>query len=521
MTQIELKNSNGVGSEVILENPDTNIGGGKTLDVSKLVVRDDLGYVNVKDFGAKGDGITNDTSTLLSLEAYGRVYMPSGNYLIDSNTLDYSKYYGEGIFKIGSALLPCGDIRNELTIEVPTTLGYKEIFKDYLSTRRIFKALTISIPSGSYNVDMTDGENVQYEHIDGKMINIVGAGSSTTSLIFDFTGQEANRMYALGLNGNFTLNYVNGITFNGNNYSGHSNGSPTLGIGDARDPIGLKAQNNSSIELGSDVKFTYFARNGILVNEGSYVLANGANVSNCGSDAFVASIGASLYAEDSSCSVIYGDAYFADRGGDLYCKNASVDDIRKRFDGLAGDGLTAVQGGNIYCDNATVSNVADVGILIDSGGKVIGDDITVGGIGVGCGNYGVQLKRGMFSGDRLDVSYSGNNGIQAENCSTFSSDGCVSSNNSGKGLNCVESSSATVTGGAFDNNTSDGINCSNSYVHATSLASIDNNGGFGIIARRSGVINADGTSVGTGNGSGTASPTADTSTGIADSYIYT
>lgn len=37
MTQIELKNSNGIGSEVILANLDSNVGGGKTLDVSKLV----------------------------------------------------------------------------------------------------------------------------------------------------------------------------------------------------------------------------------------------------------------------------------------------------------------------------------------------------------------------------------------------------------------------------------------------------------------------------------------------------
>ena len=44
-------------------------------------------YLNIRDFGAKGDGQTDDTAALLAaMEAatkeYGTVYFPAGNYCI-------------------------------------------------------------------------------------------------------------------------------------------------------------------------------------------------------------------------------------------------------------------------------------------------------------------------------------------------------------------------------------------------------------------------------------------------------
>lgn len=495
------------------------------LEVSNSFIRKTATFVSVKDFGAIGDGVTDDTAAFQAAEAASsRVFVPTGDFLI-SGTIDYSKFYGDGNFKIGSETFPAGNIVSSTTITVPTTFGYKEIFSDYLPYRRILAPLTISITSGTHNIDMTAttqgaGVNIQYEHPDGQMIYIEGAGASSTSLVFDFTGQAAQRMYAIGLNGNYNIASIDKITFSGNNYSGHSAGNPTSGAGDARDPIGCKVQNGGALQFGTDVKFEFFARNGIFSNEGAYILANNVDVNNCGSDAFVASIGAALFAENSTCSVIYGDAYFANRNGVIYCKGGTANDIRKRADNTAGEGILANEGGVIYAEDATLTNIADVGIFVASNGNVVGDDITIGGSGVGCGSYGVHLINGNFSGSRLDVTHSGADGILLENCSSLSSDGCISSNNSGDGLNVKEASTATVTSGTFDSNTSNGISATASYVQATSLASVNSNGGFGIIARRSGVVNADNSTIGS-NTSGATSPSGDTSDGTSNSVIYT
>jgi hypothetical protein len=62
--------------------------------------------VNVKNFGAAGDGVTDDTAEFLLAEAAGSIiYVPAGTYVIDTPmSLGYSKYYyGPGILKFTNA----------------------------------------------------------------------------------------------------------------------------------------------------------------------------------------------------------------------------------------------------------------------------------------------------------------------------------------------------------------------------------------------------------------------------------
>jgi hypothetical protein len=85
----------------------------------------DAGVLNVREFGAKGDGSTDDTKALLAaIDAAGTdtgpafwrtriVYLPAGNYLV-SGTLE--RHYLNG--KFGSGMILIGESRNATTIRL-------------------------------------------------------------------------------------------------------------------------------------------------------------------------------------------------------------------------------------------------------------------------------------------------------------------------------------------------------------------------------------------------------------------
>lgn len=58
-------------------------------------------YVSVKDFGAVGDGITDDTAAFVSAAASGSVavYVPDGTYIVSSFTLNGQKLFGSATLK--------------------------------------------------------------------------------------------------------------------------------------------------------------------------------------------------------------------------------------------------------------------------------------------------------------------------------------------------------------------------------------------------------------------------------------
>lgn len=58
-------------------------------------------FVSVKDFGAAGDGVTNDTTAFTAAGAIGQpVYVPEGTYLLSS--VPAGKYFGPGIINVFS-----------------------------------------------------------------------------------------------------------------------------------------------------------------------------------------------------------------------------------------------------------------------------------------------------------------------------------------------------------------------------------------------------------------------------------
>lgn len=58
--------------------------------------------INVKNFGAKGDGVTDDSNSIVTAieqsEKGSTIYFPAGTYLVSRgfNLLDYTTVKGEG-----------------------------------------------------------------------------------------------------------------------------------------------------------------------------------------------------------------------------------------------------------------------------------------------------------------------------------------------------------------------------------------------------------------------------------------
>ena len=87
------------GVEQILNKP--TLFSGSYNDLSNKPTIPDTGIVSVKDYGAVGDGSTNDTSAIQSALNSGAkaIYFPTGDYLINStltSSIDERKIYGEG-----------------------------------------------------------------------------------------------------------------------------------------------------------------------------------------------------------------------------------------------------------------------------------------------------------------------------------------------------------------------------------------------------------------------------------------
>lgn len=119
--------------------------------VTRTVLSKLLDFVSVKDFGAKGDGATNDTAAFLAAFATGKiVYAPAGTYILD-------------------------------TLDIPGVMGF-ELWGEG-ATRTILQASAANQPI--LRKEQVDGV-VEGGHIGGFSLQAHASGS--TGPAFDFSG---------------------------------------------------------------------------------------------------------------------------------------------------------------------------------------------------------------------------------------------------------------------------------------------------------------------------------------------
>jgi hypothetical protein len=142
---------------------------GSTGAVTRTVLSKLQESVSVKDFGAKGDGVTNDTAAIqaaINASAGKNILMPSGNYLCTGTIIlpASTTLYGDGI---GSTTL----IANNLTGDLVTLNG------DYSAIKNITIAPTITKTSGASIVMNGFGSQAIDILIDNYFIGFITTGT--------------------------------------------------------------------------------------------------------------------------------------------------------------------------------------------------------------------------------------------------------------------------------------------------------------------------------------------------------
>lgn len=99
--------------------------GGSFIDLDSLQAKlMDNGEINIKQYGAKGDGVTNDTTAFVNAALTGKkIYVPGATYIVTYDNIvcaDGTDIYGEGTLKDLSVPVVSANNPNHLFIRVTT-----------------------------------------------------------------------------------------------------------------------------------------------------------------------------------------------------------------------------------------------------------------------------------------------------------------------------------------------------------------------------------------------------------------
>lgn len=173
------------------------------------------GWVNVKDFGAKGDGVTDDTEAIQKAINIGKnVYIPKGNYLIKSEITFYTTDSKSGYQIIaGDGFNTCliADLQDNEFIFKSQNNTYKLIIRDLrfkIATSNTNNIGGIIIPPGVTSLRGIIFENLWFEeipqpiHLTGNIWGTHTLKNIYATLISDSFDPETKQNIGLYLKGN-------------------------------------------------------------------------------------------------------------------------------------------------------------------------------------------------------------------------------------------------------------------------------------------------------------------------------
>ena len=448
-------------------------------------------FISVKDFGAKGDGVTDDTGAFDAASKESDIlFVPQGAYPL-TGVPEFSKLFGYGVLRIGDQLLPVSDVYTPLKIAYPGAFKSLEDIFTYLSYRRLHAPVTIVVSEGTFDI----AYQITHTHPDGKQIRLTGAGTDLT--VLRFTLPSASGKAGVYISGNYDFGLISNLTLDGNSLAGFTGGSPETADGNAKDPVGVFASYGATITLDASVKVRKFARNGIFAAFGGTINAAGTTVEGTGSDAFVASQNGQVNATGAHALRNYGAGVFADYGGTIWADGVEVVGTQKR-NGVSGVGIEAANAGVVMAMESSVSDTAGHGMAASYAALIYAEKASI----TRAGRAGILARTGATVLARAaNVSESATNGIQATEASCINAADVTSCGNGADGVR-ADRSGTVILGGS---------------------TRLDGNAEYGIRTLQEGKVIASGLSlreIAKDNVKGTHSGTVVADSGLTHSRIY-
>lgn len=452
----------------------------QTTDLTYLVNVADIATSNmlsksVKNFGAVGDGVTDDTVAVQNAFANSVMDFPEGTYLVTdvSIVLALKNSTGKGIVKYGTKTYSAGDITDtQVILDVPSIWVNIQEALDWLRYKRIkgeSSLATVKVADGTYSYNFTINPNV----IDYKKLQIIGNQSNRANVVLNFEDKNRDgflfeKGYGCGLLDGFTINGTYGWISKG---VWNSDGMYISAI-HAKGPVEVYVGPNMYIN-----KYYYGIKSeyGALVSNTFFnsTVGGGIIINNAGDVGFHAFGNGSIYcnhAEAYNCSDIATDlgyGFLAEAGGMIHCEFSKSGDNRNGAYG-------AFSNGKMWAHGVDAGNNERHGVFC------IGGNIECNSLGpfitniYGNGTSGITcLNGGVVSASNSIVSGSVNGIVSSQN-STVIADGCSVINSSNTGYLSEYSSFISAINSAANNNSQFGFR-----AQANSLIRCNGFGGAG------------------------------------------
>lgn len=334
---------------------------------------------NVKDFGAKGDGSTDDTTAIqnainAALVKGGIVFFPYGNYLISSKLVCTNSGAGaySGIQLIGSGSSTSGNYGATITATAVADYMIDGTNGDggggALNPISRYQGINFNQQTANGNCVLTCGFNTVFSNC---YFNLPGSGSDSFGVAFGHTGVSTGVIGCV----------IEACTFNGGGQVGHAI-HPLAGANGMVIVIGCRfsglnvacdLSGTGSCLMGGSIETS---NTGVIVGAGS--LVTGVQIEDC-------------YTAAINCIGPAGAAVIGNwiSGPDANPKTTGI---------LLGDCIGVLISGNLVSGSAIVTGI--------DCSNVTGNNVVVQGNAVNCAtNYAVPTD---YTGGKSDITFSGN-----------------------------------------------------------------------------------------------------------------
>ncbi|MBS1079103.1 glycosyl hydrolase family 28-related protein [Gluconobacter kondonii] len=469
----------------------------------------------VKDFGAKGDGDTDDTAAFkAAISETEYAYVPQGNYVItDASVLLSSQYfYGPGILTYDGYEFPAGDVEIFVNLNVPSVFPTIQDAVTWCELHRFSGAsgfASINIADGTYSLTQIEPQFPE----GSDRIQFIGNTETPANVVLNFDGTN-NQCGFLFQRGNGCY-LIDGVTINSENawvshgvWNDQCYGAAIMAQYGSRTVVGGSVRINNFyygvssrygsviychpgviVQQAGDVGFHAFgsasinAQNcqalycahtseglgfGFCAESSGFVDCSFGNAANNAVAGFYANNGGAVWAHSTTTDANYYGIY-AINGGRIECNKGASGDAQTNSYNNTSHGYYALNGAYINANSCLAASNGGSGYVASNGGFI---DVTASNASNSGAHGYLAYQHGGLAGDSPNAYENGGDGFQANTMGSISCTNLVTNTNTGYGLHAINLSfmlvpSATIesnVGGTMSPSTSGTAGNNGSYI---------------------------------------------------------